>query len=183
MGPDWQIAQQLYWQAREKGLSKNLAESIAHVASRKVCWDFARNIAARIGCSRRTFQRGMAAGKSFGWIDSKRAKKGERPKGKGGKLVGPFWHGFTNRFVIGRNMARVAYVAEVARAQLRYRAGALARTMRFHEARSFAARARNAEPRRPPPGMSTLEWIESELKERAERDEARPPARDGPEQS
>jgi hypothetical protein len=180
MGSDWRVAQQLYWQARELGVSKMRAESIAHVASRKDCWDFARNVAARVGCHRRTFQRAMAQARAFGWIEIFRGKKGERPKGKGGKPVGPFPCGFSHRLVVGRDMARSAYIAEVARARLRYQAGALARTMRFKEARTLAQQARRPEPRRPPPGMSTLEWIESELGERRDRDEARPPPRDGP---
>ena len=102
IGPDWTEAQAMYERARELGMSKSRAEALAHVASRKDLWAFARYVAERIGCSVRTFQRAITQGKSLGLVRTARGKKTEVPPGANA----PIACGWCHRWTVGRNLIK-----------------------------------------------------------------------------
>lgn len=171
MGPDDAEANAMYERARELGMSKNRAEALAHVASRKDNWAFARTFAERCGFSVRTFQRSIAQGKSLGLVLTFRGKKREVPPGAEGPIV----CGWCHRIVVGRGRARADRARENAEARARWLTNLVRRKTQPLELRKLAKQARNPTPRRPPPGMSTSEWLDAELGELAAAKQ-----RDGP---
>jgi hypothetical protein len=170
-GNDDAEANWMYQRARELGVTKNQAEALADVASRPDSWEFARKISERLGFSVRTFQRAMARGKSLGLVRTFRGKKRETPPG----ADGPIPCGWCHRLVVGRGRARVERAREQAEARARWLTNIVRRQTVPLELRRLAVRARNPEPRRPPSGMSTSEWLEAELAELAAAKQ-----RDGP---
>lgn len=172
MGKDDAEANAGYALARELGMSKTRAEAYAHVASRKDMWAFARTIAERVDCSVRTFQRMVAQAKSLGLLFTFRGKKTETPPG----ADGPIPCGWCHRIIVGRGLARQERASANAEARVRWLTHLVRRQSVPLELRKLADRARAPRPRRPPPGVSTQEWIEAELAELA-----RAKQRDGPE--
>jgi AraC-like DNA-binding protein len=169
MGPHDAEARDAYARAREFGLSKARAEAFAHVASRKDLWAFARKIAERVGCSRRTVQRGFAQAKALGLMRTARGKKGEVPPGANAPLP----CGFCHRFITGRGLAGAQLHRAISEVRTRW---ILNFNRRQKAPKSDRALAR-AEPRRPPPGTMAekLAWLDRELADLANRK-----TRDGP---
>jgi hypothetical protein len=171
MGKDDAEANAMYELARTLGFTKNGAEALAHIASRKDCWAFARHIVERIGCSVRTFQRWVAKGKSLGLVHTYRGKKTEVPPGANA----PIECGWCHRIVVGRGLARQERARANDEARARWLTNLVRRQTVPLELRKLAENARNPPPRRPPPGVSTSDWLEAELAELA-----RAKQRDGP---
>jgi DNA-binding transcriptional MocR family regulator len=173
IGPDDAEARSAYARARELGLTKSRAEAVAHVASRDDLWAFARTIAERIGCSRRTVQRAFAQAKALGLMRSARGKKGEVPRGAREALP----CGFCHRWVIGKGLAGAAIQRAVSEARARWLLNFGRRQSVPKSDRELERSARDPQPRRPPAGTfaQKLEWLDRELAELAERK-----SRDGP---
>jgi hypothetical protein len=172
LGPDYAEAQRTYIRAREAGMSHVRALILSHVGSRKDLWAFAREIARRVGCCIRTVQRALAEGASLGLVRCHRGKKDEVPPGANK----PIPCGWSHRFIVGRGLGGAMLHAAISAARTRWMTRVVARQHVPAETRELAARLNDPKPpRRPPPGVSTLEWLKRELGELVERK-----SRDGP---
>lgn len=172
MGPDFAEAQRTYLRAREAGMSRTQAMVLGQAGSRKDLWAFARQIARHTDCSVRTVQRAFALGGALGLSRTARGKKDEVPPGANQ----PIPCGWSHRWIVGRGLGGAMREAAINKDRARWMTNFVARQNKPSELVTYAQRAKSPEPRRrPPPGMSTAEWLERELAELAERK-----SRDGP---
>jgi hypothetical protein len=143
------------------GMTTGRAFGIAHMASWPDAWGFAKHFAKRAGTCVRTLFRALAEAKSFGFMRTARAGKNEVPKGAGGPLV----CGWSHRWVIGRGLTLEQRAPELHKARLRWMTHLAARKQKPRELVGLAER--KPRPRTPPPGVSSLDWLNAMLGELA----------------
>lgn len=96
-GPFGQEAVRAFHRATDAGMSTLRALVVGCVGSFKDCWMFQRQLAQRLGCSRRTIQRALRQARQLGLIECHRSKRNERPPG----VAKPVECGFSHRWAIG----------------------------------------------------------------------------------
>ena len=167
-GPDWLEAERVFELCVTAGMTTKRAFMLAHVASWKDAWGFAKHFAERAGGSVRTFFRMLAEAKAKGFARTARAKKNEVPPGGGGPLV----CGWSHRWIIGRGLTLEQRAPELHKARLRWMTHLAARKRKPRELIELAER--KPQPRQAPRGMSKLDWLNAELAKLPK------PPRDGP---
>lgn len=158
MGPDWREAQRVFEMCLRAGMSAARALMLAQVSSYRDGWVFSSTVARKTGHSVRTFFRALAQGKSLGFLRTARGAKTETPPGAGGPLP----CGFSHRWFMGRGLPIEQRAPEQAIASTRWWQGVKQRQVKPLEL--LALHERKPVARRPPAGVSTLEWLEAQLR-------------------
>jgi len=122
IGPLTREADDAFRRARVHGMSLARACVVGQIASFKDGWMPRHRIAELVGVCVRTVQRGITQARELGMMRTARSKPRERPPG----AQGPFWCGFSHRWIIPAVSEAAAAASHLARQVARKMAGVCA---------------------------------------------------------